>query len=39
MPDRHGPLRKRRKRVIEDSEGEDEDQGPAPSSGELFFAF
>ena len=31
-PERHGPLRKRRKRVIEEDEG-DEDEGPAPSSG------
>jgi hypothetical protein len=33
-PERHGPLRKRRKRVIEEDEG-DEDEGPAPSSGEF----
>ena len=32
--ERHGPLQKRRKRVIEEDE-EDEDEGPAPSSGEF----
>ena len=37
-PERLGPLRKRRKKVIEDNDDEDEDEGPAPSSGELLFA-
>ena len=38
-PERRGPLRKRRKRVIEDNDEEDEDEGPAPSSGEFFFFY
>jgi hypothetical protein len=36
-PERHGPLLKRRKRVIEDNDEEDEDEGPAASSGEFHF--